>query len=168
MSALQPGQAAPNFSLPYLINEQERVSLQTLLRTGPVLLAFFKVSCPVCQFSFPYLERLAQEYASRGSVRVVGISQDGERETREFVRRYGITFPILLDSAGTYPVSNAYGLTHVPTLFWIDSTGNIERTVSGFHKAEFNAMALAAAQGAQDIPADLFAGESGVPAMRPG
>ena len=49
---------APDFTLPTL--EGQKVSLKQLLQHGPVVLAFFKVSCPVCQYAFPLYERLSQ------------------------------------------------------------------------------------------------------------
>ena len=36
--------------------------------------------------------------------------------SRDFAHEFGVTFPVLIDDAG-YPVSNAYGLTSVPTYF---------------------------------------------------
>jgi len=55
MSALSPGKTAPPIALATL--DGEKVSLGEALKKGPVLAAFFKVSCPVCQFTFPFLER---------------------------------------------------------------------------------------------------------------
>ncbi len=34
-------------------------TLTSLLAEGPVLLAFFKVSCPTCQLTLPYLQRIS-------------------------------------------------------------------------------------------------------------
>ena len=33
-------------------------SLEEILARGPALLAFYKVTCPVCQNTFPFLERI--------------------------------------------------------------------------------------------------------------
>jgi len=38
------------------------------------VLAFFKIDCPTCQLTFPYLQRMAD----RGQRRIVAISQDDE------------------------------------------------------------------------------------------
>jgi hypothetical protein len=48
-----------------------------------------------------------------------------------------VTFPILLDETRKYPVSNAYGLTNVPTVFWIAQDGEIEISSVGWVKADF-------------------------------
>lgn len=96
------GGEAPQFELPSL--EGGELSLKDLLAGGPVLLAFFKVSCPTCQLTFPFLERLHQG-RSENAPRVIGISQDDAADTRNFNRRYGISFPMLLDPSGEKPAT---------------------------------------------------------------
>jgi len=93
------GHVAPGFTLKSL--DGKEYSLEKLLEKGPVVAAFFKISCPVCQFTFPYLQRLAERY-SGDSATVIAISQDDARGTKEFNREYGVTFPTLLDGPG-YP-----------------------------------------------------------------
>jgi Peroxiredoxin len=44
---LAPGRPAPDFRLPDL--QGAETSLDQLLPHGPVLVVFFKVSCPTCQ-----------------------------------------------------------------------------------------------------------------------
>ena len=110
-------------------------SLDDILAGGPALLAFFKISCPVCQLTAPYLERLA---ANNAGLQIVGISQDDAGATRGFANRFGLTFPTLLDSSeDNYPASNAYGITSVPTLFVIEPDGTISRSFAGFSKRDF-------------------------------
>lgn len=138
MTALAAGTKAPDFALKSLDGKQ--FSLSDALTHGPVILAFFKVSCPTCQYAFPFFERLHQAYGQNG-VTLVGISQNDAKETAAFARQFGVTFPILLDDTHSYPVSNAYGLTNVPTLFWIvqnlDGDGEIELSSVGWVKADF-------------------------------
>ncbi len=69
--------------------------------------------------------------ASQGSTairksRSSAISQDDRRNTEAFLNEYGVTFPTLLDDPNGYAVSNAYGLTNVPTVFLIGQDGEIE------------------------------------------
>ena len=122
MEALAPGKSAPDFALDTL--DGKKFSLQDALDRGPVVAAFFKVSCPTCQYTFPYLERLYKAYGNKNVI-LVGVSQNDKKDTAAFVREYGITFPILLDDIRTYSVSNAFGLTNVPTIFWIARDGEI-------------------------------------------
>jgi peroxiredoxin len=67
---------------------------------------------------------------------MVGISQNSKRETNSFLHEFGVTFPVLLDETDKYPVSNAYGLTNVPTIFWIGQDGKIEISSVGWVKKE--------------------------------
>ena len=53
--AIESGARAADFHLPAL--DKQSYSLSAALRTGPVVAAFFKSSCPVCQMTFPFLER---------------------------------------------------------------------------------------------------------------
>ena len=155
MAALTPGTTAPDFALPTM--DGKRFSLPEALGRGPVVAAFFKVSCPVCQYAFPFLERIYKTYGSK-NVSIIGISQNDKKDTAGFLREFGITFPILLDDMNTYPVSNAYGLTNVPTVFWIAQDGEIEISSVGWVRQEFEEMARKAAGSA---------GAAGKPVFQP-
>lgn len=133
MTALKEGSKAPEFTLTGV--DGRKFSLREALQRAPVLAAFFKVSCPVCQYAFPFFERLHRAYAS-DKLALVGISQDAAASTSAFLKEYGITFPTLLDDPNGYAVSNAYGLTNVPTLFLIGQDGEIELTSVGWVKQE--------------------------------
>jgi len=129
MAALTPGTQAPDFTLPSV--DGKRFSLREALARGPVIAAFFKISCPVCQFAFPFLERVYQANG-KGKVALIGISQNDRKDTVSFLKEYGVTFPVLLDDTSAYPVSNAYGLTNVPSIFWIGQDGEIEISSVGW------------------------------------
>src|SRR5580693_2968008 len=92
MAALTVGARAPEFELKAL--DGKSFVLREELARGPVVLAFFKVSCPTCQYTFPFLERLERAYGHTG-VRIIGISQNPPRETAAFTKEFGITFPVL-------------------------------------------------------------------------
>ncbi len=127
---LTAGAKAPDFSLQD--PSGRKVALSDILARGPALLALYKISCPVCQLTAPYLERL-----SKGSLQVIAISQDDARGTVRFQQTYGLTMPTLLDpeEAG-YPVSNAFGITHVPSLFLVEPNGAISLASQGFTKRD--------------------------------
>ena len=131
---LEAGARAPDFSLRDLTGQTQ--SLQEILGRGPALLAFFKVSCPVCQFTFPFLQRLHER---AGGIAIIGVSQDQAAATREFNGEFGVAFPTLLDDAG-YPASNAFGLYTVPTLFLIEPDGAISMAGCGFVKKDLEAL----------------------------
>jgi peroxiredoxin len=135
---LAAGQRAPDFRLEDL-NGGERV-LSELLPAGSVVLAFFKVSCPTCQFTLPFLERIYRGLPA-GGARMFPVSQDDADATREFLQEFGITMPTLLDSSRFgYPASNAYGLSHVPSMFLIEGDGTIAWSLVGFNRKEIEAL----------------------------
>ena len=137
MAALPAGTKAPDFSLPAVFSGKDggNFSLQAALQHGPVLAAFFKVSCPVCQYTLPYLQRIHKAHGDQ-KVTIVGISQDNQRDTDAFLKAYGVTFRTLLDDPNGYAVSNAYGLTNVPSLFLIGQDSQIEISSVGWVKQE--------------------------------
>jgi peroxiredoxin len=166
MTHIVAGSLAPNFSLKSL--DGKEFSLSSALRKGPTLLAFFKIGCPVCQFTFPFLERLYQRNKS-SDVTIVGIGQNGPEKTAKFVQEYGVTFPILLDpEENGYLVSNAYRLTNVPTLISVDTDGSVRLSSTGFVKADLESIAshLGARTKLAKIP--LFLPTESVPANKPG
>ena len=111
---------------------------------------FFKVSCPVCQYAFPYFERIYKAYGG-GKLSIVGVSQNEKKDTAAFIKNFGVTFPVLLDDTKLFPVSNAYGLTTVPTAVWISEEGAIEISSVGWVRSEFEEICQKAAFATGDI-----------------
>jgi len=153
MAALTAGTKAPDFTLTAV--DGKKFNLQDALKQGPVVAAFFKVSCPVCQYAFPFLERV---HKTRGNqeVSIVGISQDDQRNTNAFLKEYGVTFPTLLDDPNGYAVSNAYGLTNVPTWFLIGQDGEIEISSVGWVKTDIEDLNRKLAEAQKAPPPQLF------------
>ncbi|HEY6347859.1 MAG TPA: TlpA disulfide reductase family protein [Candidatus Angelobacter sp.] len=166
MPALEAGVAAPKIQLPSLDGAQ--FSLDKARAQGPVVAAFFKVSCPVCQFAFPYLERMHKAYGGKGKFTLVGVSQNVAADAKEFNREFGVTFSTLLDDTGKYPASNAYGLTNVPSVFMISHEGEVEFSSVGWSKQDMEELnrRLAAISGV--APVRLFNPGEQVPDFKPG
>jgi len=165
MAALDAGVGAPDFTL--LGVNGEKLALTEARKKGPVVAAFFKVSCPVCQYAFPFLERIFQAYA-KGPVTLVGVSQNEKKETAGFAREYGITFPLLLDDPRTYPASNAYGLTNVPTIFLISPGGKVELSSVGWSKRDLEELNARLARASGAPPAQIFQPGEDVADFTPG
>ena len=165
MAALTAGTKAPDFELKAM--DGRRFSLREELGKGPVVLAFFKVSCPVCQYAFPFLERLHKTYGKK-AVALVGVSQNDPKETAAFNKEFGVTFPVLLDPPDSYPASNAYGLTNVPSVFWVGQDGDIEVSSVGWVKKDFEDIAKKMAEVAATPPAAIFQPGDDVRDFRPG
>lgn len=153
MAALVSGTKAPQVELKALDGNQ--FSFTDELARGPVVLAFFKVSCPTCQYALPFLERLHKAYGQKG-VAVIGVSQNEAKDTAAFAKEFGITFPILLDDTHKYPASNAYGLTNVPSIFWVAQDGEIELSSVGWVKSDFEQINRKMAEHGSITPAAIF------------
>jgi peroxiredoxin len=165
MAALTAGALAPDFTLPTMDGKQ--FSLKDALARGPVVVAFFKISCPVCQFAFPFLERINKAHGNR-NLAIVGVSQNEKKDTAAFIKEFGLTFPVLLDDTSRYPVSNAYGLTNVPSIFWIAQDGEIEISSIGWVRKEVDEINRKAAEITGGTPAPVFRAGEDVPDFRAG
>ena len=166
MPALTSGTRAPEISLD-LMEPKGKFSLEKARAQGPVLAAFFKVSCPVCQLAFPYLQRIFAAYGN-SKAQIVGVSQDVASDSAAFAHQFGVKFPIALDQPGKYPASKAYGLTNVPTVFWISPQGEIDLTSVGWDKKDMERLNQLYAAAAGKAPAQLFKPSDNVPDFKPG
>ena len=166
MPALEAGVQAPEIELRDA--EGRKFSLKEARRKGPVVAAFFKVSCPVCQLAFPYLDRIFKAYEKSGKFTFAGVSQDNASDTRAFNRQFGVSFPVLLDPAGKYPASNAYGLTSVPTIFLISSKGEIEFSTVSWSKADVEQLGRRLANISDMAVEQIFRPGEKVPEFKPG
>jgi len=130
---------APSFCLPQLSGEE--LTLESLAAGGPFLLTFFKISCPICQMTLPWLQRLHDS----GALPVYAVSQNDADDTRDFNKEFGLTLPTLLDSENDdFPTSNAYGIQHVPTSFLIAPDSTITQVIEGWDKSAFASLSALA------------------------
>jgi peroxiredoxin len=164
MTKVVAGKNAPAFMLPGL--DGQKYSLAEALKKGPVVAAFFKITCPVCQFTFPFLERLYEIYGD-SKASFWGISQDDARDTRDFCKEFGVKFPALIDEEG-YRVSNQYGLTNVPTLLLIGPDGKAIVSTTGFDKAALEKINAEIARDSGKPEQPLFRPGEIVPDYKPG
>ena len=164
LTTIEAGHTAPDFSLKSL--DGKEYSLAKLLEKGPVVAAFFKISCPICQFTLPYIQRLADRYAG-DNVTILTISQDDAKSTTSFNKEYKLTLPTLVDDPG-YPVSNAYGLSMVPTIFLIEPDGKVKVSCMGFGKADLEQIADELSTRSKITAAPLFHANEVIPATKPG
>ena len=133
---LKVGARAPSFKLSGLGGEVR--SLEDLLAAGALVLAFYKASCPVCQFTLPYLDRISKG----GGLQFLAVSQDDAGTAGRFSSEYGITFATLLDTADSgYAASNAFGISSVPSCFLVEKTGEVSWATEGWEKSEIEALA---------------------------
>ena len=137
---------------------QSRHDLSSLASYHPgskALLVFFETDCPTCQLALPYLNTLSGD-----KIQVIGLSQDDEASTRNFVQQMGIAYPVELDRGLT--LSRTFDPHSVPTFYLLDENGAVTQTLVGFDKAGLNEMAQALGHG------PIAAANDGAPAWKPG
>lgn len=166
MPAIEPGRTAPNFSLPAIDGNNYTLAEERKTHRGGVVAAFYKKSCPVCQLTFPFLERIHKAY-SGAAFEVLGIAQDEHPDAEAFAQEYHLTFPILVDEE-PYPVSSSYGLTNVPSIFLIGPDGKVSQTMVGFDKQGLIDLSETIAQQTGKPASSVFTHADNVPDFKPG
>ena len=122
------GFSAPDFTLDLLGGGQVTLSE---LRGKVVMVNLWASWCPPCRAEMPTLQRVYEANRARG-VEILAVNttfQDTQADAAEFVRAFGLTFPIPLDRTGE--VSRSYLLRALPTTFFIDRKGVIRQVVLG-------------------------------------
>ena len=118
-TAARLGYRAPDFTLSSF--DGRDVSLRSF-RGTPVLLNFWGTWCAPCRAEMPALQSFHEQYGDR--VAVVGVNWDHSiNEARAFLENLGITYTNVIDRQGKAFVQ--YGLTALPTSFWLDERGVI-------------------------------------------
>ncbi len=119
-------EAAPNFTLTLINNGNFHLGDH---KGKPVLINFFASWCLPCREEAPVLEKIAHEYGSK-SVVFLGIAvDDTEEKMKDFMAKYGVTFPVGLDK--TAAIQKSFGLYGIPTTYFIDKQGVINYFHSG-------------------------------------
>ncbi|WP_017728111.1 thiol-disulfide oxidoreductase ResA [Halalkalibacterium ligniniphilum] len=125
-SLAKEGETAVNFALTDL--EGQRIELEGLQGKG-VFLNFWGTFCPPCEKEMPIMEELYHEYKDQG-VEIVAVNvNEPELTVERFVERYGLTFPIAVDKG--LNVTDAYGISPLPTTVLIDEHGKIVEVHTG-------------------------------------
>ena len=164
---IEQGQKAPFPDGEFDDAEGQPHDLRRTAAGGPVLLGIYKSSCASSKQMFPFLERLHERHGAEG-LTVLGISQDSANITRSFARRYGITFPLLLEG-DDYPVSRAFDIMATPTVFLIEPDGTVAYATMGFMKPALDALGDAVADAlAKPHQALVTSADADVPMFVPG
>jgi peroxiredoxin len=126
---LQEGNKAPNFGLKTL-NGQE-VKLSDMVGKK-VILNFWATWCPPCKAEMPHMQEFYEEQKNN-QVTILAVnlttSEKSSDNIGSFVKDYGLTFPIVLDSEGQ--VGQTYQAVTIPTSYIIDTKGVIQKKIVG-------------------------------------
>jgi cytochrome c biogenesis protein CcmG/thiol:disulfide interchange protein DsbE len=120
------GRTAPDFTLSQF--DGKPFTLSTL-RGQVVVVNFWASWCAECHTEQSALNQAWQRFQASGVV-VVGVNfQDTTDDAIDYVRKAGISYPVVEDSDSRTAL--AYGLRGVPETFVIDRTGRIADRVIG-------------------------------------
>jgi len=112
---------APSVKLPRL-GQSAPVSLSAW-RGKVVVLNYWASWCPPCRDESPLLERWQKRIAPQGGT-VLGVdSLDVTSDARAFMRKFGLTYPMLHDGDGHS--QERFGITGYPETFVIDRRGRV-------------------------------------------
>ncbi|MFI9571689.1 thioredoxin-dependent thiol peroxidase [Microbispora rosea] len=136
MSKLQPGDAAPDFTL--IDADDNEVSLESL-RGKRVILYFYPAAMtPGCTKQACDFRDNLGALTAQGFV-VLGVSKDKPAKLRQFRERDALTFPLLSDTGldvhkayGAYGEKTNYGKTIMGVIrstFVIDPDGKVEKAL---------------------------------------
>lgn len=113
------GKTAPDFELKDLSGKDVKLSD---FRGKNVVLNFWASWCPPCREEMPEFQKIYSE--NQDNLVVIGVNLQESRENAEsFVKRLGITFPILLDPNAQ--VKDMYNVFTQPVTYFIDANGKI-------------------------------------------
>jgi len=118
--SFDPGTPAPDITLQTV---DGRIMSLTDLRGKAVMVNFWATWCPPCRSEMPDMQQL---FAERGAtdLAIVAINvQEAAELVNQFVTRYGLKFPILMDPSGN--AFTAYRVASLPTTYFIDKDGRI-------------------------------------------
>lgn len=113
------------------------VSLSVSRGKTPTVLAFWSIYCTTCVEELAGLQRLYGKYGPEG-IAVVAVNEDGDvgvGRVKAFLDRSAaspdgkFTYDILFDGKGD--VLRAYGVSRLPTLFFIDREGTVREVIEG-------------------------------------
>lgn len=123
----EKGLPAPNFILPRL--DGKMVSLSDY-KGKVVLVNIWATWCPPCVAETPSLDRLYKTLKGDDfELLAVSIDEAGDKVIVPFMKKYNLSFPVLLDPRGS--ILKVYGTIGVPESFIIRKDGTIERKITG-------------------------------------
>lgn len=98
------------------------------LRGTPVVVNVWASWCGPCRVEAPLLQKASQRYGER--VVFLGVdARDSEGNARDFLRRYAITYPNLVDAGEE--ITGRLALRGFPTTYIFDRAGKVRASVVG-------------------------------------
>jgi hypothetical protein len=130
---------------------------------GPRGLFFYKVTCSTSRLAAPKMRAFQDAFPGR----VIGIGQDPDEALARFTTEYDMGIASIRD-APPYPVSDAYAIVSVPTLFLVGEGGAVLESVGAWDREGFNRVAARLGELTGRDPVTISSPDDGLPDFKPG
>ena len=131
------GKPAPDFTLTDVYGEE--FTLSSFEGEKPVMLVFWHPSCPPCIQTMPYLQDHIRTLKKQYDFEVLSLvnikSESQERDTKAYIQRYDLPFPVLRDKDAAY--GKSMNVNNIPAIYFIDKNGDVHEVI-GRIKGEIN------------------------------
>jgi peroxiredoxin len=100
-----------------------------------LILSFFATWCHPCKEDLKYLQKIQDQYRSRGLEVFCVLTQDSAKmeAVKEFMHELAVELPVLLDENGI--IGKRYRVTGLPCNFLIDKEGILKAKYLGYSEA---------------------------------
>lgn len=131
-SQADAGKTAPAFELPLL--DGSGTLAEEDLEGRAVVINFWASWCIPCREEAPLFQKAWESYRDEGVV-FLGVNiKDAQSDAREFVKEFGITYPVVRDLEQT--LTQDFGVKGLPETFFVDHRWTFIGAISGTASGE--------------------------------
>lgn len=133
--AVEEGEQAPEFSLPYVEQPDKVVQLGDL-RGKLVYVDFWASWCLPCLRSLPQINTLYQKYRDQGFEVIAITIDDPIEDAQDFMDDLEVPLSYHVVADHTADIMDVYGVVGMPTSFLIDRQGIVRKVHKGFREGD--------------------------------
>jgi len=105
--------------------EGKTYNLQDELAKGPLLVYFWGSWCGICSLTSPAVHDIAED----SNVLTIALASGSDAEVQQYMDQHGYQFTTLNDDNGL--ISQQWGVTITPSLFYLNTEGEITQVSAG-------------------------------------
>ncbi|MDP3025586.1 MAG: TlpA disulfide reductase family protein [candidate division Zixibacteria bacterium] len=122
---LSPEEEVPSLAGVNLKGEEFKLTYPSSKKT---VLFWFSPVCPSCEENLEFWKEIYQNHSSE-NLRFVGVTSFGKDKTEEFVKKFQLTFPVIIVS--DLSLLDKYKVEVVPQTMLIDTSGTVQKVWPG-------------------------------------